>query len=270
MALSGTHCAVLLLTCLVTGLDVAADDSTNTHQQWGTVAGHLIFDGMAPEPPKLDITRDEDFCGPFDLRDESLLVDPKTKGIRYVAVWIDSREPVPIHPDLKAFPKDPLVLDNRDCRFQPRMLTLRPSQEIQISNSDPLAHNAAVYVRRNQPFSIVISQNEPLVRSFRRPESLPVRVECSIHAWMRAYMLICDHPYAAVSDKNGRFELDKLPAGEWSLHFWHERPGHLRTVTVGGTEQTLERGLLKITVPPDGELDLGGILVECSQFSDDQ
>jgi hypothetical protein len=217
----------------------------------------------------LDITRDEDFCGPFKLKDESLVVDPESHGIRYVAVWIDSRDEVPVHPDLQSLPGKPPVLDNRNCRFEPHMMAVRTGQEFQIANSDEIAHNAAVYVRRNQPFSIVIDQSQPLVRSFQKPESFPVRVECSIHAWMRAYLLICDHPYAVVTDADGRFELRNVPAGDWQLHFWHERPGHLKSLTLNGRTETLDRGRLSITVTGGEETKLGTIKVPGADFRED-
>ena len=236
---------------------------------WGSLTGQLIYDGTPPAAEPLDITRDEDYCGPFKLKDESLTVDPDTRGIRYVAVWLDSREDVPIHPDLRQLPDELPELDNKDCRFEPRMLGVRTGQELRIANSDPIAHNAAAYVRRNQPFSIVIAQNAPLVRTFDRAESFPVRVECSIHSWMRAYVLICDHPYFAVTDTSGKFQIRNIPAGEWTFHFWHERPGHVKSLTLDGAPQQLERGRLKISIPAGETVELGQVLLETTQFDED-
>ena len=48
-----------------------------------------------------------------------------------------------------------------------------------------------------------------------------------IHVWMGAYILIVDHPYAAVTGKDGRFEIRNLPVGNHEFRIWHEAVGYL-------------------------------------------
>lgn len=260
-AWGGRLAACLLLT--VCTLPLQAQDAAG----WGTVRGRLVLDGPVPEPLPLDITRDEDVCGDLQLVDESLVVQPQNLGIRYVAVWLDSRDKVPVHPDLQALPEKPPVLDNRNCRFEPRMLALRTGQTLAISNSDPIAHNAAVFARRNQPFSEIIPMNQPLLKSFPRPELLPIRVDCSIHAWMKAWLVIQDHPYVAVTDVDGRFELRHVPAGKWKFRFWHERPGNLTQLRQQAAIITLDKGAWELTVAPSDTLDLGDLQVSAAQLA---
>ena len=154
-------------------------------QEWGSLKGRIIYGDAAPAAVPLDIERDADVCGKNGLVDESLVVHPENRGLRYVAVWLESKTPMPIHPELVNFPADSPVLDNINCRFEPHMLTLRTGQILQLKNSDPVAHNAAVYVRRTTPFSEVIPQNAPVEKKFAKAENLPTRVDCSIHAWMK-------------------------------------------------------------------------------------
>ena len=45
---------------------------------------------------------------------------------------------------------------------------------------------------------------------------------------MRAYWLIIDHPYAALTDKDGKFQIDNLPVGEHNFRIWHERIGDIK------------------------------------------
>jgi hypothetical protein len=56
---------------------------------------------------------------------------------------------------------------------------------------------------------------------------LPLKVTCDIHSWMNAYWVVTDHPYAAVSDADGKFKIENLPAGEHTFRVWHERQGYL-------------------------------------------
>ena len=44
---------------------------------------------------------------------------------------------------------------------------------------------------------------------------------------MRAVLLVVDHPFAAVTDELGAFEIVNLPAGKYSFRVWHERAGFL-------------------------------------------
>ena len=52
--------------------------------EWGDLSGQIIFDGVAPIPEKAKITSDQEVCCKHDVFDESLLVDPKSKGVRTV------------------------------------------------------------------------------------------------------------------------------------------------------------------------------------------
>ena len=234
--------------------------------KWGTVKGQIVMDGKPEAVSSLEVERDKEFCGKHDLKDESLLVNPKNGGLQNVVIWLSSRKEVPVHPDLQALPK-PAKLDNRDCGFHPRIVRLRCNQTLQAINSDPVAHNVAVYGRRNQPFSIVVPGDMPLERSFAREEVAPIRVDCSIHPWMHAYLIITEHPYSVVTDKDGRFEIRNVPQGEWEFKMWHERPGYLRTVQ-GQEKMELKRGLLKVDVSE--QTDLGTWKVPVADFAADQ
>lgn len=231
---------------------------------WGTLKGRIVYSGAAPARTKLEITRDEDVCGAFGLVDETLVVDEKSRGLANVVIWLSSKEPVPVHPDRQKA-ADFVELDNKDCRFVPRIALLRTNQTLRCLNSDPVAHNVAVYARRNQPFSIVVPQDKPLERSFPREELQPIRVDCSIHAWMRAHVLITEHPYAAVTRKDGSFEIPGIPQGRWDFRFWHETCGYLKSMDTAEGTLELTRGTRTLEIPA-GELNLGEVVVAADQF----
>src|SRR5207247_2335623 len=54
---------------------------------------------------------------------------------------------------------------------------------------------------------------------------LPNPVSCDIHKWMSGYLFVFAHPYFAVSDENGKFTIEKVPAGKYRVVMWHERDG---------------------------------------------
>ena len=95
---------------------------------------------------------------------------------------------------------------------------------------------------------------------------LPTRVDCSIHAWMKAWLIILDHPYVAITDEDGRFEIKNVPAGEWTFRFWHERPGYLPGASHNGKESPLSKGSWKLTVAAAETLDLGELSVAPDQL----
>ncbi len=234
---------------------------------WGSIKGRIVYSGEAFTPEKIAAERDPAVCGVGWQIDDSLVVSPENRGIRNVAIWLETRDAIAVHPDLKDAPAKAPVLDNRNCRFEPHMLAGRTGQVFELTNSDPVAHNAAVYARRNLPFSEIIPMNQPLQKTFKKFEALPVRVDCSIHPWMKAWLIVSDHPYVAVTGEDGSFEIQNIPVGEWKFRFWHERPGYLQSLVSDGTPVPLEKGNWVMNITTDKTLDLGDLMAPAEQFA---
>ena len=234
---------------------------------WGSIKGRIIYSGDAFEPAKITVERDPAVCGVGGQVDESLVVSPKNRGIRNIAIWLETRAAIPVHPDFKEPPAKAPVLDNRNCRFEPHMLAVRTGQVLELTNSDPVAHNAAVYARRNMPFSEIIPMNQPLQKKFAKFEALPVRVDCSIHPWMKAWLIVSDHPYVAVTGEDGSFEIQNIPVGEWKFRFWHERPGYIQSLVSDDKPVPLEKGNWVMNITADKTLDFGDLIAPAEQFA---
>ena len=74
----------------------------------------------------------------------------------------------------------------------------------------------------------------------KRPGAIKLRCDAG-HSWMNAYVHVFDHPYYAVTDGKGRFTIKDVPAGKYTLEFWHEpiadqQPPLIRTATVEVTD----------------------------------
>ncbi|MEP3477919.1 MAG: hypothetical protein ABJZ55_01610 [Fuerstiella sp.] len=252
--------AVFAATLFVEKSSARADD-------WGKVTGRITVAGDVPKIAALQITHDEEFCGQFKLTDHSLQVSAKNQGLANVVIWLSTKEQIPVHQSRQDISR-PVMMDNQNCLFVPRVLPLRAGQFLHVTNSDSIPHNVSIYARRNLPVNLQVPDHEPLKKSFAKPELLPVRVDCSSHAWMRAYLVITDHGCVAVTDENGRFEIPNVPYGEWEFRMWHERPGYLNEITVDGTPKTLKRGTLKIAVD-ETTLQVGQIQVDAVHFEEE-
>jgi hypothetical protein len=83
---------------------------------------------------------------------------------------------------------------------------------------------------------------------------LPVQVSCNIHPWMKGYIRVFDHPYFAVTDEDGNFEIKNAPAGKWHLALW-QGEGYLFLNSEGRPDWTAK----PVEVKADATVNLGKI-----------
>lgn len=242
-------------------LVIALASAVTNAADWGTVKGRFLLDGPPPEQPKLQINKDVEFCGPHNPRAEKLVVHREDRGIANVVIWLDSKpdEKVAIHPSYEDIAKLKVKLANKGCRFDPHVCVLRTGQTLLIENPDKVDHNTAAALDRNDSFNSVTFAGQSAERSrFIKSERLPAQVQCGIHPWMTAWLVVKDHPYVAVTDEHGRFELKNLPTGELTLVVWHELPGYVSEATRGGQTESWKRGKVTVRVST-GETDFGEV-----------
>lgn len=197
-------------------------------ESWGDLTGRLVYDGVAPERKKLVVDKDVECCGKFDIRDESLMVG-EDGGLQNVYIYVRSKH-VSVCPELEKDVKEQLLLDNRNCIFVPHCMAIwAPKQQFHIVNSDPVAQNVAFTPLLDKPANIVIPVDGEADWTFKRAQRQPVAIACNYHPWESAYILPLDHPYVAITGKDGSFTIPKLPAGELEFQIWHERVGYLDT-----------------------------------------
>jgi plastocyanin len=126
-----------------------------------------------------------------------------------------------------AMPSAPVVLDQKGCIYTPRVIGVRAGQPLEILNSDDTLHNVHALPMANQDFN---TSQKKVSRTFTVQEVM-VRFKCDVHPWMFAYVGVVAHPFFAVTDASGAFELKGLPPGTYTLEAWHEKFG-MRTATV--------------------------------------
>src|SRR5438270_338407 len=60
------------------------------------------------------------------------------------------------------------------------------------------------------------------VREMMRTPGVMKTIKCDVHGWMNSYVGVLTHPFFAISDTNGHYEIKGVPPGEYTLELWHE------------------------------------------------
>jgi hypothetical protein len=245
---------------LVAGLCLAFLDSALAGDPaWGTVKGRVVLDATeAPAPKAIDVgsSTDKTHClskGP--LFSEEFVVNKKNLGVRWVFVWLASPEPntkLPIHKDLAQIKTKELELDQPCCAFVPHSLAVREGQVVVVKNSSPALHNTnwAGFGKNAGGNLALPAGGKPIVIDDLKADRFPIKLQCNIHGWMTGYMRVFDHPYYALTDEDGKFEIKLAPAGPAQLVIWHDsgwgpggKPGNAIVIKGG---QVLDLGELKL------------------------
>lgn len=216
-----------------------------------SVQGRLVVVGAAPEPTALGPGRDA-CCQDAAPRDQSLRVGP-TGGLAGVLVSVEPRRGE-LKPPASPPPVEPVVLTNRGCAFEPRLLLARVGQPLVLENADPTMHNVNIAFVRNPRVNVVVEPDGRRELMLRKPERRPVGVRCNVHTFMSGWVAVREDQHAEITDESGAWSLPELPAGTWRLRFWHEgRP--LAGLEIG--EKATDSWGETVLEVPAGGLDLG-------------
>lgn len=209
MGRNGTIGPVLSI-ALTIGLasDAVAGDPT------ASVAGKVIYQGPIP-PPVLVVEA--------QTRRHVVEIDPKTSGLKDAVVWLEN-------PTMHRDPNlgkdaEPATMDQTGYFFVPHVLAIRAGQRVEFHNSDAANHAilAASLLPQNS-FNVITPTAGAYVHRFVR-DPRPVAISCPIHPGMAAWIVVFDHPFYAVTDEHGDFEIPKVPAGRYMLHVRHPSGG---------------------------------------------
>jgi hypothetical protein len=213
---------------------LGADKKAESKPGAGTFKGIVTFKGEPPKP-KVIVAKDDPkvkeeyraVCAAEEHFSEELVVNENAgNGVANVVVYL-KKAPDGYTPT--APPEEPVVFDQKGCHFIPHVLFIRCNQKLLIKSDDAITHNTHITPLRNSGFNQAISPNnrEGVEFVYKKPESVPIPVTCDFHNWMKAHHLPLDHPFAAVTDKEGNFEITGLPPGKHTFMVWHESPGYL-------------------------------------------
>lgn len=217
-------------------------------QKTGTIRGRVVFKGTAPErvllfegPPKVD----SEFCGKFEIFDESLVVNPLNNGVKNVFVYLVDKansEVNRLQPEIASETK--LV----GCRLDPRCMLVQRPQEIRFHNVDSIPHYVAPDPTNFGLYGGSVQPGKTVSFPAKHAVAMPSLFICAIHPWIRGWILVTDHPFAAITNTDGTFEISGLPYGEHRFRIFHERGRLLHR----GTPITVDSEFIEL---PDFEFE---------------
>jgi plastocyanin len=112
------------------------------------------------------------------------------------------------------------VMDQRNETFVPHVLAITTGTTVDFPNSDRIYHNVfSLSKTRTFDLGRYAAGRSQSIR-FDRPGI--VRVFCDIHSHMNAFILVFNHRFFAVTDVDGRYQIDNVPPGTYNVVAWNE------------------------------------------------
>ncbi|MBI4547549.1 MAG: carboxypeptidase regulatory-like domain-containing protein [Ignavibacteriae bacterium] len=201
----------------------------------GNIKGKVDFKGTKPNPTEIKMIADPNcikiHAGKKVTSDQVVVNTNNT--LRHVFVYVKKGL------EGKKFPKptQKVTIDQQGCTYHPHLFGMMASQPLEIINSDPTMHNIHALPKNSKQFNIAQPRKGmKRVQTFDKPEVM-VKIKCDVHPWMAAYVGVLDHPFYAVTDDQGNYEIKNLPAGDYEIEAWHEKYGsQTMKVSVGAAD----------------------------------
>ncbi len=193
----------------------------------GTIKGVATWKGKIPTIPPLAVKADLDTCGETSPS-PVLKVDPKTKGLQNVLVYLEqvekgkaSAEKYWLHMGKDESGKE---ADTQVCQFKEHILPFVRTEQVAIINFDPILHNPHFFTdKHGSVFNVAMpTPNKEVDKTLLRAQGVGLAYQCDVHVHMSGYAAGLDHPYFALTDAEGKFEISGVPPGTYTLVAWHE------------------------------------------------
>ena len=197
----------------------------------GSIIGSVRLVGRTPDIPLVFPEQDTEVCGSQARPQQSLLLGTNRtvqNAVVYLGISLSSG-------NTKSNGFAPAALDQRDCEFVPRIQIARSGANLVLRNSDPSLHVVRIdSINGTNGPTTVLNIATPYagfekaysLASFKEPTLLRA-VSANGQKWMRAYIAVMPHPWATLTDEDGKFALRNVPLGSYEIYAWHEVFGTL-------------------------------------------
>ena len=131
-------------------------------------------------------------------------------------------------------PAKPVLMDQKQYQFIPHVLPILAGATVTFLNSDPTPHN--VFSPDNEKYNLgTWPAGQTKDHTFSKCAKFPCVYTqlCRVHPEMEGYIVVLQNPFFNVSDKNGKYKIENVPPGNYTLAVWHARAkAQLQPVTV--------------------------------------
>lgn len=226
---------------------------------WATLRGKFTMSGPVSLPP-ITVTKDANVCG-ATAPNPAVQLGPNNE-VQFVLVYLSTKLPsldAPwVHPDYAATAADTVEFDQKKCIFLSHVFGMRSTQKLKVLNSDTVGHNTSI---KAFGFDTIIAAGSSSIVDSVKELKEPGATSCAIHPWMSAYIMATPHPYIAVTNDKGEFEIKNVPAGvDLEFAIWQEQSKYVRAAVVNGTNTTLPKGRWKVKFENDETKELNVVL----------
>jgi plastocyanin len=195
----------------------------------GTITGTVKIAGDVPAAKTLKVDKDQATCGHDDIPSEALIVSGDG-ALENAVVSITN-----ISKGKKFAGGTASSIDQKGCIFSPHVAIIPPGSTIDLLNSDDVMHNLHSWSMKNTAFNEGVAGHGKLPKTFEFPET--IKMTCDVHKWMTAWLVVQANPYYALTGADGKFKIDGVPAGTYTVQAWQESLGKTIqevTVSAGG------------------------------------
>lgn len=187
-------------------------------QDGGTIKGTVKWQGPLPHLLPSEINKDAQVCDPLAQkhRDLERLLVSQNGGVANTVVFLRNITAG----KAMDLPLERRFLNQKSCRYEPHILLVPVQGIVTVRSSDPLLHTVHMSgsADYNLPF---VNEGQEISRPMTREGMVDLRCNAG-HVWMNGEMVVAPHPYYAVTDKDGNFQLTDVPRGQYEISAWHE------------------------------------------------
>jgi plastocyanin len=214
----------------------------------GLVVGHVRFGGEPVAGEPVHVRKNVEICG--DTKPFQALILAANKGVKNTVVYLEGVE--------RGKKAAEFELDNAKCLFVPHVSAVMAGGKVRVKNSDTVLHNTHGFHDKVTVFNVALPAKDQIVDITQRIKKPGViDVQCDAHTHMRAWIVVRDSPYFAVTDDSGRFRITEVPPGRYKLTAWHEGWVVTGKDKDGRPIYDAPRAVTQdVTVPPKGEVTI--------------
>ena len=231
------------------GLGAAHAYEVGNIQTGGSIHGTVAFLGSPPEPLHFKVEKNPEVCG----QERNLMKVESRDGFLTGAVvvleGVKTGKPfspksfagnLPGEGEFRYLGGESLGLQGKTkgCNFGPFTGVIAADEAVRFQNKDTIKHVLHSFVSKDTKGRILRTVHnqdlqprdeiEQVFPSDKMKDGVVVRIICNRHDFMQNWLYVVDNPYFAISDQEGRFTIDEIPPGTYTLLVRHPVLGEQR------------------------------------------